>query len=34
MGFINSAQVEALAQKLGKSGYGDYLLRILSERVF
>ncbi len=34
MGFIDSAQLEALAQKLGKSGYGDYLLRILSERVF
>jgi glucose-1-phosphate thymidylyltransferase len=34
MGFIDSAKLEALAQKLGKSGYGDYLLRILSERVF
>ena len=34
MGFIDSAQLEALARKFAKSGYGDYLLRILSERVF
>ncbi len=34
MGFIDAPQLEALARKLGKSGYGDYLLRILSERVF
>lgn len=29
LGHITAAQVEQLAQKLGKSGYGDYLLRIL-----
>jgi len=33
-GFIDGAQVEALAQKQGKSSYGAYLLRILNERVF
>jgi glucose-1-phosphate thymidylyltransferase len=29
MGFINTDQLEKLAQGLKKSGYGDYLLRIL-----
>jgi glucose-1-phosphate thymidylyltransferase len=28
MGFINKAQLQALAQPLLKSGYGDYLMRI------
>lgn len=30
-GFINSAQVEKLAQPLAKNGYGQYLLRMLNE---
>jgi glucose-1-phosphate thymidylyltransferase len=30
-GFIDAAQVERLAQPLAKSGYGQYLLRILKE---
>jgi glucose-1-phosphate thymidylyltransferase len=32
-GFISSAQLEKLAQPLGKNGYGQYLLRLLNERV-
>ncbi|HEX7054645.1 MAG TPA: glucose-1-phosphate thymidylyltransferase RfbA [Burkholderiales bacterium] len=34
MGFIDGRQLEALARGLEKSGYGEYLLRILSERLF
>lgn len=30
-GFINAGQLEALAQPLAKSGYGQYLLRLLKE---
>jgi glucose-1-phosphate thymidylyltransferase len=30
-GFIDSAQMESLAQPLAKSGYGQYLLRLLKE---
>lgn len=30
-GFIDAAQVERLAQPLAKSGYGQYLLRVLAE---
>jgi glucose-1-phosphate thymidylyltransferase len=33
-GFISAEQLRALAAPLAKSGYGDYLLKILSERVF
>lgn len=33
-GFITAGQLEALARPLEKSGYGEYLLRVLSERVF
>jgi glucose-1-phosphate thymidylyltransferase len=33
-GYIDSKQLEALARPLAKSSYGDYLLRVLSERVF
>lgn len=33
-GWIDAAQVEALAQPLKKNGYGQYLLRILGEKVF
>ena len=34
MGFIDARQLESLARKLEKSGYGEYLLRALSERLF
>jgi glucose-1-phosphate thymidylyltransferase len=34
MGFIDAAQLEALAQPLDKSGYGEYLRRVLKERIF
>jgi len=34
MQFIDARQLEALAKPLEKSGYGDYLLRVLSERLF
>jgi glucose-1-phosphate thymidylyltransferase len=32
-GFITAAQLEKLAQPLAKNGYGQYLLRLLDERV-
>ena len=31
MGFINARQLTAAAEKLGKSGYGKFLLRVLEE---
>jgi glucose-1-phosphate thymidylyltransferase len=31
LGYIDDAQLEALAGRLGKSGYGEYLLRLLRE---
>ena len=34
MGFIDGRQLETLARRLEKSGYGEYLLRVLSERLF
>ena len=34
MGFIDARQLETLAKPLQKSGYGEYLLRVLSERLF
>ncbi|MFZ5556240.1 MAG: glucose-1-phosphate thymidylyltransferase RfbA [Pseudomonadota bacterium] len=33
-GWISAEQMEALARPLAKNGYGQYLLRVLSERVF
>jgi glucose-1-phosphate thymidylyltransferase len=33
-GWIDDAQLEALAKPLAKSGYGQYLLRLLQEKVF
>jgi len=33
-GYISAAQLEALARPLLKSGYGDYLMRVLSEKVY
>lgn len=32
-GFIDAAQLEKLAKPLEKNGYGQYLLRLLNERV-
>jgi len=32
--WIDRQQVEAIAQPLSKSGYGQYLLRVLNEKVF
>ena len=33
-GWIDDMQLEGLAQPLAKSGYGQYLLSLLSEKVF
>ncbi len=33
-GWIDAAALERLARPLAKSGYGEYLLRLLSERLF
>ena len=33
-GWIDDAQLRTLAQPLAKSGYGQYLLRLLEDRVF
>jgi len=33
MGYISAEQVEKLAQPLSKSGYGEYLLKVLKEKV-
>jgi glucose-1-phosphate thymidylyltransferase len=33
MGFIDAAQLEALAKPLDKSGYGEYLRRVLTDRI-
>ncbi|MFT7772024.1 glucose-1-phosphate thymidylyltransferase RfbA [Roseateles sp.] len=33
-GWIDAGQLEALARPLAKNGYGQYLLRLLTERVF
>jgi glucose-1-phosphate thymidylyltransferase len=33
-GWIDAAQLHALAQPLAKNGYGQYLLRLLGERVY
>jgi glucose-1-phosphate thymidylyltransferase len=33
-GYINAAQLEQLAQPLKKNAYGQYLLRILGDRIF
>jgi len=34
MGFIDATQVEVLAKKYAKNGYGQYLIQVLSEQVF
>ena len=34
LGYIDAAQLEALAQPLAKNGYGRYLLDVLNDRVF
>ena len=33
MGYINAEQLEKLAAPLKKSGYGDYLLKVIHDRV-
>ena len=33
-GFIDHKQLHTLARALGKSGYGEYLERVMNERVF
>ncbi len=33
-GWINAAQLEVLAQPLAKNGYGQYLLKLLKEKVY
>jgi glucose-1-phosphate thymidylyltransferase len=33
-GFIDRAQLERLAQSLGRSGYGEYLQTVLNEQVY
>ena len=33
LGYVSAAQLEALAQPLLKSGYGQYLLSILRDRI-
>jgi glucose-1-phosphate thymidylyltransferase len=34
LGYIGAGELRALAGRLGKSGYGQYLLQVLNERVF
>lgn len=34
MGYIDKAQLQKLAEKLGKSGYGDYLKKVLEFKTF
>jgi glucose-1-phosphate thymidylyltransferase len=34
MGYISGAKLKALARPLAKSGYGQYLMKMLGERVF
>ncbi len=34
MGFINAEQLEAMANKYAKNGYGQYLKQVLTEQVF
>jgi len=34
MGYINADQLRALATKIGKSSYGQYLLQMLEEKVY
>ncbi|MDH5212503.1 MAG: sugar phosphate nucleotidyltransferase, partial [Betaproteobacteria bacterium] len=33
-GYIGARQLKALARPLAKSGYGEYLLRVVQEKVF
>jgi len=34
MGFINASQLEVMANKYAKNGYGQYLKQVLTEQVF
>jgi glucose-1-phosphate thymidylyltransferase len=33
-GYISEQQLQALAARLGKSSYGDYLKRVIDEKVY
>lgn len=33
-GYINAEQLDALAQPLKKNGYGQYLMRLLTDKVY
>ena len=33
-GWIDAAQIQALAQPMAKNGYGQYLLRLIGEKVY
>ena len=34
MGYIDAARLEALARPLARSGYGEYLLRVLADKLY
>jgi glucose-1-phosphate thymidylyltransferase len=34
LGYIDATQLRALAAKIAKSSYGQYLLRVLEETVY
>jgi len=34
MGYVSAEELQEMAARLGKSGYGDYLLRVLHDQVF
>jgi glucose-1-phosphate thymidylyltransferase len=34
LGYISAAELEALASKLGKSTYGQYVKRLLTETLY
>ena len=34
LGYIGAAEIEVFAKRYGKNGYGQYLLRVLHEKVF
>ena len=34
MGFIDATQLDMLANKYAKNGYGEYLKQVLTEQVF
>jgi glucose-1-phosphate thymidylyltransferase len=34
LGYIDAQQLDALAARLGKSSYADYLRRVVAEKVY